>query len=1036
MGDLMRPVPLPQLIARIFEEYAADRSVFGYPSCHFFQKKNRQTFALFGETIETAVGPAAGPHTQLAQNIVVAYLAGARFIELKTVQEHEPPVAKPCIDADDEGFNTEWSSEFTVEKAYEEYIKAWVLLHLVEEVFGLSQSGRRSFIFNMSAGYNLAGIQSPRMDAYLNNLRDAAQHPYFKQCLAELAALIEDGGFLRGTGLEERLPRLAGITGRISGQVCQSITLSTMHGCPPAEIERICGYLLTEKKLDMYVKLNPTLLTYQGVRAILDRTGFDYVELAAESFQHDLQYTDAVPMLTRLRQLAAAHGRFLGVKLTNTLGSVNFKGKLPGGEMYMSGRALFPLSITLAAKLSAAFQGEMPISFSGGISEHNVTDVFATGIKPVTLATDLLKPGGYARLAAIAARLETAPGWESTKIDVAGLQALAEKALTADYSQKHFRGFRKAAVQGPLPLLDCAAAPCKTACPISQDIPEYIRLVGHKRYAEALALIYEKNALPGITGAICDHACQHNCTRLDYEGCVQIREVKRLAVEQGWEEYRRQYVVPKRRAGLKVAVMGAGPAGLAAAFFLARQGIGATVYETRASAGGTVKHVIPHFRISRETIDNDIQFIRDHGVEFVFNSRPGLTPAELKQQGYKYVVVAVGAGAEKPFTLTAAGDRKPQIIPALQFLAQFNKAASALQLGKQVITIGAGNTAMDASRTALRVPGVEASSIVYRRSLKEMPADRAEYELALADHVAFHFLVKPERIDAAGRLVCQVMRPGRPDAGGRRRSEPTGEYKTFAADTIIVATGEDINAALLAKLGITTAGRQVTNIDNVYVAGDARQGASSIVKCIADGRSAADAICERELPGFLRTAETPARAQCEQAQAITAKKCGLRGAASLTAEGPGQVDVATGDREYSRCLECSYVCNKCVEVCPNRANLPIQVKHGVANYNQIIHLDAFCNECGNCAGFCPWAGRPFTDKLTIFSRRDDFDHSQNNGFLAAGKAVMLRAGGMVTAHTLQNGQLGANGDPAFDQLAAIFNYLYTKRPALFGPVAE
>jgi len=1036
MGDLMRPVPLLTLIARIFEEYAAEYTIFGYPASHFFHKQTAKTFSLFGETIETAVGPAAGPHTQLAQNIAVSYLAGARFIELKTVQEQEPPVAKPCIDAEDEGFNTEWSSEYTVEKAYEEYIKAWVLLHVVEETLGLNKSGKRSFIFNMSAGYNLEGIQSPRMDAYLNNLMDASKHPYFKQCLAEVEDLIADGSFLKGTGLESRLPGLKGLSKRISGNVCQSITLSTMHGCPPAEIERICVYMLTEKKIDMYVKLNPTLLTYQGVRSILDSTGFDYVELSEESFDHDLHYTDAIPMLTRLKKLADEHGRFFGVKLTNTLGSVNFKGKLPGGEMYMSGRALFPLSVNLAAKISAEFNGKMPISFSGGITEHNVLDVFATGIKPITMATEMLKPGGYARMSAIATKLETAAGWEYDKIDVAKLQALAHKALSADYSQKDFRGYAKAAIKSPLPLYDCAAAPCKTACPINQDIPEYIRLVDQKRYAEALALIYEKNALPGITGTICDHVCQHNCTRLDYEGCVHIREVKRLAVEQGWDEYRKNYKLPQIKNGIKIAVMGAGPAGLASAYFLVRHGFSVTVYETRASAGGTVQHVIPNFRISRETIEGDINFIKENGVAFVFNSSPDLTPADLKQKGYKYVIVAVGAGAEKPFNLKIEGGKTPQIIPALKFLAQFNKDVAALNLGKTVVTIGAGNTAMDASRTALRIKGVKTSAIVYRRSINEMPANRAEYELAVADNVDFNFLVNPEKIDDQGNLVCQVMQLGRPDASGRRQPEPTGEYKTVKVDTIIISIGEDINTELLAKLGITTQGQQVTNQENVYLAGDACQGASSIVKCIAEGRKAADAICQKEIAGFEVKVGKTGKATGEQAQEITAKKIGLKTASLLTAEGQGKVEVAIGDREFSRCLECNYVCNKCVEVCPNRANLAVRIGDGFDNYNQIIHLDAFCNECGNCASFCPWEGRPFTDKLTLFSRRDDFDHSQNSGFLVEDEAVTVRVNSAVTTHRLVNGQLEATGNEAFDRMAQVFNYLHTNRPALFGPVDE
>ncbi|SDE88786.1 putative selenate reductase subunit YgfK [Sporomusa acidovorans] len=1035
MGDLMRPVPLRELIARVFEEYAADHAIFGYLASHFFHKQSDQTFSLFGETIETAVGPAAGPHTQLAQNILVSYLAGARFIELKTVQEHEPPVAKPCIDADDEGFNTEWSSEYSVEKAYEEYSKAWVLLHVVEETLGLSKSGKRSFIFNMSAGYNLEGISSPRMDAYLNNMMDATQHPYFKRCLNEVEELIADGSFLKGTGLEARLPMLTGLSRRISGNICQSMTLSTMHGCPPAEIERICVYLLTEKKMNLYVKLNPTLLTYQGVRSILDSTGFHYVQLSEEAFDHDLQYADAIPMLTRLKKLADGQGRFFGVKLTNTLGSVNFKRKLPGDEMYMSGRALFPLSINLAAKISAEFDGQMPISFSGGITGHNVLDVFATGIKPVTMATELLKPGGYARMAAIAAKLETADGWECDKIDVVKLQTLAKKALTADYSQKDFRGYAKAAVKAPLPLFDCAAAPCKTACPIHQDIPEYIRLVGQKRYAAALALIYEKNALPGITGTICDHACQYHCTRLDYEGCVQIREVKRLAVEQGWDEFSKNYCLPQNKNGIKVAVMGAGPAGLAAAYFLARQGFSVTVFETRESAGGTVRYVIPHFRISRETIDSDINFIKEHGVEFVFNSSPELTPAELKKQGYKYVIVAVGAGAEKPFELKAAGG-KPQIMPALKFLEQFNKDASALNLGKTVVTIGAGNTAMDVSRTALRVKGVETSAVVYRRSINEMPADQAEYKLAVAERVGFNFLVSPEKIDNQGNLVCQVMRLGQPDASGRRRPEPTGQVQTFAADTIIIAIGEEINTGLLAKLGITTQGEQATNLDNVYLAGDARQGASSIVKCIADGRRAADAICQQELPGFEVTAAKTGKAASKQAEEILGKKFGLTMASKLTGEGVAKVEAATGGREAGRCLECNYVCNKCIEVCPNRANLAVHINQGFVNYNQIIHLDAFCNECGNCANFCPWEGRPFTDKVTVFSRRDDFEHSQNNGFFVDGNTVLVRTNGKVFAHDLANGRLAATGNDAFDQMARVFNCLYTNRPVLFGRVEE
>ena len=159
-----------------------------------------------------------------------------------------------------------------------------------------------------------------------------------------------------------------------------------MHGCPPDEIEKIAVYLLTEKKIHTFVKLNPTLLTFNGVRSTLDQLGFDYVGLKQESFDHDLQYPDAVSMLKRLRKLASEQGLTFGVKLTNTLGSVNNKNILPGEEMYMSGRALFPISIQVALKLSKEFNGDLPISFSGGASSLNMEDLLAAGIRPVTMA--------------------------------------------------------------------------------------------------------------------------------------------------------------------------------------------------------------------------------------------------------------------------------------------------------------------------------------------------------------------------------------------------------------------------------------------------------------------------------------------------------------------------------------------------------------------------------------------------------------------------------------------------------------------------
>ena len=235
--------------------------------------------------------------------------------------------------------------------------------------------------------------------------------------------------------------------------------------------------------------------------------------------------------------------------------------------MYMSGRSLYPITVAVASLISSEFSGRLPISYSGGVSIHNAAKLLKTGIRPITLATDLLKPGGYRRQTQIAVALEAAEGGQLETIDVAALASLAESALTEPTSLKAFRGADAVRHGGNLPASDCYVAPCVSACAIEQHIPEYIRLVGEERYADALSLIYERNALPSITGSICDHQCQIRCTRLDYEGALNIREIKLIAVEKGMDEWRKRWSRPNPRKGPNVAVIGAGPAGLSAAFF-------------------------------------------------------------------------------------------------------------------------------------------------------------------------------------------------------------------------------------------------------------------------------------------------------------------------------------------------------------------------------------------------------------------------------------------------------------------------------------
>lgn len=290
MGDRMRPIPFGKLMDWIITEYQTQGSIFGVAKL-FRHQSGDKMLPLFGERMEAPFGPAAGPHTQLAQNIVAAYAAGSRFFELKTVQQldgEDLPVAKPCINAEDECYNVEWSTELRVPEAYAEYVKAWFALKLISRAFGLGDDC--GFIFNMSVGYDLEGIKSPKIDAFIEGLKDASASPVWAECKAWALDNLA------------RLPRIdAAFVEAVTPHICTSITLSTLHGCPPQEIERIATYLLAEKGLNTYIKCNPTLLGYEYARQTMDALGFDYVAFDDHHFKEDLQFADAVPMIRRLQ---------------------------------------------------------------------------------------------------------------------------------------------------------------------------------------------------------------------------------------------------------------------------------------------------------------------------------------------------------------------------------------------------------------------------------------------------------------------------------------------------------------------------------------------------------------------------------------------------------------------------------------------------------------------------------------------------------------------------------------------------------------
>ncbi|HPY44754.1 MAG TPA: putative selenate reductase subunit YgfK [Sphaerochaeta sp.] len=1057
MSDIMRPVPFVELLHRIVNEYRNHGSIFSISEDLFYHDKGEKKLSIFGQTCSTALGPAAGPHTQLAQNIVASYLVGGRFIELKTVQILDTlEVDKPCIDARDEGYNVEWSTEFTLPKAADEYIKAWYILHVLDVTLNDREFGKPSFIFNMSVGYNLEGIKTPRMQAFIDTMIDAGKDERFARYRNELETLLKEGLF-EGTPWEGKEEKLLRTIDKISPNLTPSVTLSTMHGCPPAEIEAICSYMLTEKRLNTFVKLNPTLLGYENVRRILDNLGYDYITLKQESFDNDLQYPDAVKMLHRLVDLAKEKGLGFGVKLTNTLGSVNDQEQLPGEEMYMSGRALLPLSTNVGLLLSKEFDGKLPISYSGGATAVNVKALFECGIHPITLATDMLKPGGYTRLKQMVEILESSDGWKRETIDVPALEKLVADIQDGLYTAtaKEFRGTDSIKIHEQLPLVDCYVAPCVNACAIHQDIPEYVQLVGEGRYGEALSVIYEKNALPAITSHICDHQCQLHCTRMDYEGAVKIRDMKRIAVERGFADYLQLWEGATEKTEYRAAVIGAGPGGLSAAYFLARAGFDTTVYEREESAGGVVRHVIPGFRLPVEAIESDVEFIKAHGVEFHFGvDTKKLTVETLKKQGFTHIFYAIGSEIDNELTLV--GDRT-RVITSLDFLGQFRKDPSKCALGKHVVVVGGGNTAMDGARAALRIPGVEHVSVIYRRTRAEMPADHEEFENARAEGAEFIYLANPEGFEG-NMLTVRKMVLGEKDASGRRRPIPSDETFTIRADTMITAIGEKVDGKIFSWYGvplnekgwaITDQKSKASAIDGVYVIGDAQSGPSTVVRCIASARDAVEDAIDRILEAegveideeydeddHLHDEDQP----IEELVAEEDEYFGeleLRKSRILFSKLFGEQGFAR--READRCMECSYICNKCVDVCPNRANVPIDLRNTglFDNPFQILHLDAFCNECGNCETFCPYDGGPYKKKFTLFSRRDDFENSTNSGFLVEDGSILIRVDGKLYPCELdKDGVLVGEEEGLSDEVAAIVEEVFASYSYLLGEVEE
>ena len=989
MSDIMTPIPFDRLMNRILTEHQ-EGAVFGMQKC--YQAKNLQPNTLFGRKLEGQIGPAAGPNTQLAQNIVASYYGGARFFELKTVQKMDGRelaacVAKPCITAEDECYNCEWSTELEVPQAYSEYVKAWFACKVMAKEYDLGDPD--AFQFNISVGYDLEGIKLPKVDRFINEMKDAKDTEIFKECKAWLLANLDRFKKVTKEDVEA-----------IQSEIINSVTVSTLHGCPPSEIEAIASYLIQEKHLHTFVKCNPTLLGYEKARAILDEMGYDYIAFTDFHFKDDLQYSDAVPMLQRLQDLAKSLNLNFGVKITNTFPVDVKNNELPSQEMYMSGKSLFALSMSVAEMLTRDFNGTLRISFSGGADYFNIERIVEAGIWPVTMATTLLKTGGYLRFIQMAELLEKnlAKPWE--KVELSLVTKMIADAKKDKHMVKPVKPLPNRKSEKKVPLVDCFTMPCRDRCPIHQDITSYGRLVNEGKFKEALEVILDKNPLPFMTGNICTHTCQSACTRNHYETDVQIRTNKLIAARSGYDT-----VLPglKQEASVqkKVGVIGAGPAGISAAFFLARAGVEVHVYDKDAVAGGVVANVIPGFRIPAEEIQKDVNLAKQYGAQFHLGQEVNDIDAFRKENNFDAVILAIGAHKEAPLVL-----EKGEAYNALHFLADFKAQDGKVNLGKNVVVVGAGNTAMDVARAAKRNAGVENVYLVYRRTKRYMPADQEELEEAIEEGVNFQELLAPFTLEN-GKLLCHRMVLSDVDASGRRSVKESDEVVEVPCDTVIASIGEKVDGSFYEKNGITVNEKGLpvlkketneTSVAGVYAAGDGAFGASVIVKAIADAKLACEAILNKTI-GTDRPSETTD-------EKIYGKKGNL-------------VEPEKGLNPDKRCLACDHICENCCDVCPNRANFAIKVP-GV-EMHQIIHLDYMCNECGNCETFCPYNSAPYKEKFTLFHRAEEMEDSTNDGFAFVdndGNAI-VRVGGEK-----MNYKVGDKNTKLFYRLAEIVDTVY------------
>ncbi|HWQ73978.1 MAG TPA: FAD-dependent oxidoreductase [Syntrophomonas sp.] len=526
---------------------------------------------------------------------------------------------------------------------------------------------------------------------------------------------------------------------------------------------------------------------------------------------------------------------------------------------------------------------------------------------------------------------------------------------------------------------DCRP-PCVKACPAHTDCQGYVGLIANGEYLEALKLIREQIPLPASIGLVCPHPCEEACRRQLLEAPVSIAALKLFAAEQDIYKDNPLVPVPEANTGQRVAIIGAGPAGLTAAYYLALEGHEVVIYEAMPQAGGMLRYGIPQYRLPKEILDQEISLIESLGVDILCNTRIN-RDVSFDYIRQNYDAVFVGIGAWKYTRIGCPGEDVEGVVGGIDFLREAALNGDA-HIGARVAVIGGGNTAMDAARTAVRL-GAEEVMVLYRRTREEMPAEDIEIEEAEEEGVVFKFLLAPEEIIAEdGRAVairCQKMQLGEPDSSGRRKPVPIeGAEELIPVDTIIAAIGQQVDASDLPGIGIdkwkcigTDADSLQTNLEGVFAGGDAATGPGIAVGAIAQGKKAAVAmhayLCGQELPRSeqytvertgLTADDFAAVERVERVKPVHRDPAVRRGD---FLEIGGRMTAEQARREAGRCLECGcqdYFECKLIHYAGEYEVDPRQLagdKHPIMEHDEHPYIErdaAKCILCGLCIRIC------------------------------------------------------------------------------------